>query len=236
MTMKDVITECDKSIKQTGKTLIGVVNVAKLVNSTKDHELHDALLEADFIIADGLPLVWLSKLCGKPLPERVAGIDIMYELLALANDNKYGVYFLGAKVVVVEKVVRWAKTKYPDMRVAGYRDGYFTSEEELTVAEQIRKSEADILFVAISPPKKEIFLRKYSEMMDVPICHGVGGSFDIIAGVTKRAPVWMQKVALEWLYRVIQEPKRMWRRYFFTNTRFIWLSLHEIYKHRIGIK
>ena len=234
MTMQDVITQCDEHIKQKSKLLIGVANVAKVVNARNNSELHESLLEADFVIADGLPLVWLSKICGKALPERVAGIDIMFELLALANTRQYGVYFLGAKPHVVEKVVQLTTVQYPNVRIAGYRDGYFTPEEEMVVAEHIQKSKADILFVAITPPKKEIFLRKYSEMMGVTVCHGVGGSFDVFAGVTKRAPLWMQKSALEWLFRVMQEPKRMWKRYLITNVTFCWLGFLEIFKHRFG--
>lgn len=236
MTMKDVVMECDTRIENKKPLLIGVVNVAKLVNARKNAELKDSLEEADFIVADGLPVVWLSRLCGKPLPERVAGIDIMTELLKLADKKNYGVYFLGAKSEVVIRVVEWTTENFPGVRISGYQDGYFRPEQENKVAEQIRESRADILFVAITPPKKEIFLRKYSEMMEVPVCHGVGGSFDVVAGKTKRAPKWMQKCALEWLYRVIQEPKRMWKRYFLTNSEFIWLSFLEIYKHRFGLK
>lgn len=236
MTMKDVISESDRVIQNRSSLLIGVVNVAKLVNARKNQELKQSLTETDFTVADGLPVVWLSRLCGRPLPERVAGIDIMHELLKLADRNHYGVYFLGAKPDVVENVVGWTRRHHPGVRIAGYRDGYFTENEEQQVAVAIRDSKADILFVAITPPKKEIFLRKYSKMMEIPVCHGVGGSFDVVAGVTKRAPVWMQKTGMEWFYRVIQEPGRMWKRYFVTNSVFIWLSITEILRYRLGLK
>jgi len=167
---------------------------------------------------------------GTPLPERITGIDLMFGLLKRASEKNYSAYFLGAKSQVVEKVVEVVKKTYPDLRIAGYSDGYFSESEEYNVAEDINKSSADILFVAISSPKKEIFLKKWRSSINVPVCHGVGGSFDIIAGVTKRAPMWMQKVGLEWLYRLIQEPRRMWKRYLVTNVIFIKLGLEAVFR------
>lgn len=236
MTMEDVIAEADSAVEKRENLLIGVANVAKVINSRKNPELRESLEVTDFNVADGLPLVWLSRFCGVPLPERVAGIDIMQRLIELSHQKSYRVFFLGAKDEVVRSVVEWTEKNYPGVQVAGCRDGYFSEEEGLEVAEQIRDSKADILFVAITPPKKEIFLKKYSRMMKVPVCHGVGGSFDVVAGVTRRAPVWMQKTGMEWLYRVMQEPKRMWKRYLITNTRFMGLAFMEILKYRLGGK
>lgn len=235
MSMSDVMAKCDRSIINKTQLLVGVVNVAKLVYARKNPELKLSLEETDFTVADGLAVVWLSKLCGRPLPQRVAGIDIMHELLKLADQKHYGVYFLGAKLEVVKKVVKWTHDNLPGVRIAGCRDGYFKENQAQQVAEEIRDSKTDILFVAITPPKKEIFLRKYSKMMNVPVCHGVGGSFDVVAGVTKRAPIWMQKCGLEWFYRVLQEPRRMWKRYLFTNTAFLFLAIKEIVRYRFGL-
>lgn len=228
LTMSEVLNICIDHIAGRHGLLIGVVNVAKIVNIRKDRELRAALDEADIVLADGAPIVWLSKMVGRPLPQRVAGIDIMFELLKEANSRSYGIYFLGAKPAVVEKVIQVVRRDYPGVRIAGYRDGYFSEQEEQSVAEEIKNSRADILFVAISPPKKEVFLGKWREFMHVPVCHGVGGSFDVVAGVARRAPVWMQKCGLEWLYRLIQEPRRMWKRYLVTNTKFIMLCFGEV--------
>jgi len=228
LTMPEVLNICSDHIAKRRRLLIGVVNAAKIVNARRNPQLCAALNQADIVLADGASIVWLSKMMGKPLPERVAGIDVMFELLKEANRKSYGIYFLGARPAVVEEVVRVVRKDYPGVRVAGYRDGYFSEQEEQRVAEDVKNSRADILFVAISPPKKEIFLGKWLEFMNVPVCHGVGGSFDVVAGVAKRAPVWMQKCALEWLYRVIQEPRRMWKRYLVTNTIFIMLSIKAI--------
>ncbi len=233
MKMDEVLDLCERCIAERSSLLLGVVNVAKIVNCRRNTTLRESLDEADIILADGLPLVWLSKLIGNPLPERIAGIDIMYRLLECASQKKYSVYFLGAKPEVVKKVVEIVKVDYPGVRIAGYRDGYFDESEEKNVAENIKDSLADILFVAMNSPKKENFLRRWREQMDVPVCHGVGGSFDVVAGETRRAPVWMQNCGLEWFYRLLQEPGRMWKRYLVTNSIFVFLSISEIAKVKL---
>lgn len=232
MTMADVVKACEHAIRVRDSALIGVVNVAKMVRARQDSRLRQSLEEASFTVADGAPVVWLSRLCGCALPQRVAGIDIMYSLLALANRRGYNVYFLGAKPEVVERVVEDVRSTYPGVRIAGYQDGYFSAEQEPAVAEAIRASAADILLVAVPTPKKEHFLCTWRRHMGVPVCHGVGGSFDVVAGVTKRAPGWMQRCGLEWLYRVGQEPRRMWKRYLVTNVAFMGLATREILQAR----
>ena len=144
------------------------------------------------------------------------------------------VRFIHIKPEVAKKVVEFVETNYPGLHIAGFRDGYFDKDQEQSVAQDIKDSRADIIFVAISPPKKEIFLRKWRDFVNVPVCHGVGGSFDILAGVTKRAPIWMQRSGLEWFYRFIQEPRRMWKRYLITNSIFIKLSCEAILRDRFG--
>jgi len=191
--LEDLVQISNECIAQRKRLLIGVVNAAKLVNARKDAALRQALGETDVVLADGLPVVWLSRLQGTPLPARVAGIDVMMALLEAADRKRQRVYFLGAKPAVVAKVVEIVRRDYPGVDVAGFRDGYFSPEQEEEVANDIRNSCSDIIFVAISPPKKEIFLGKWGDFMGVPVCHGVGGSFDVVAGATKRAPAWMQK-------------------------------------------
>lgn len=209
-------------------TSISVLNVAKLVNMRSDALLRESVLAGDLILADGAPLVWLSRVKGTPLPERVAGIDLMRELLRVADERSLRVYFLGATASVVQQTVIASRAEFPRLIVAGARDGYFSETEEAAVAEEIRNSRPDILLVAMSSPKKEVFLKRWAATMAVPICHGVGGSFDVVAGVTCRAPLWMQRVGLEWFFRVLQEPRRMWKRYLITNTKFIVLALRDL--------
>lgn len=202
-----------------------VVNAGKIVAMQSDEELRRSVLEADMINADGMSVVWASRFLGKALPARVAGIDLMLELVKMSFEKGYRCYFLGAKQAVVEAVVAEFSGKYSPDIVAGYRNGYFSSDEEAKVAEDIAASGADMLFVAMSSPKKEIFVNKYKDVMKVPFVMGVGGSFDVVAGVTKRAPLWMQRLGLEWFYRFIQEPRRMWKRYLVGNSKFLWLVL-----------
>jgi N-acetylglucosaminyldiphosphoundecaprenol N-acetyl-beta-D-mannosaminyltransferase len=232
--MDELLDICEEHIKNRKSTLLGTINAAKLVNCRRDAELNESLKEADIVLADGLPVVWLTKLIGNPLPERVAGIDIMYQLLERSSEKHYRVFFLGGEKSVVQNVVHIAEKKYPGLIIAGYRDGYFKESESANVAEEIRRSSADIIFVAMSSPKKENFLRKWRNFINVPICHGVGGSFDVLAGVTRRAPLWMQKCGMEWFYRLVQEPKRMWKRYLVTNTVFIKLSIEAIIQARLS--
>jgi N-acetylglucosaminyldiphosphoundecaprenol N-acetyl-beta-D-mannosaminyltransferase len=226
--LADVVALANKHIASREKLTIGIVNVAKVVNMQRNAQLRSSVEQADIILADGVPIVWLSHLLGQPLPERVAGIEVMFELLKEANERKHRVYFLGSRPEILQKVIDIVRTDYPGLCIAGYRDGYFHEREEQAVAEDITHSHADILFVAISSPKKEIFLRRWQHLLNVPVCHGVGGSFDVLAGATKRAPTWMQKCGLEWLFRLIQEPRRMWRRYLVTNSVFTALSLKAI--------
>ena len=209
-------------------TSISVMNVAKLVNMRSDALLREGVLTGDLILADGAPLVWLSRLKSTPLPERVAGIDLMRELLQFADDRRARVYFLGATAPVVEQVIAATRADFPRLIVAGSRDGYFSEGEQAEVAAGIRDSRPDILLVAMSSPKKEIFLKRWAVTMAVPICHGVGGSFDVVAGVTRRAPLWMQRTGLEWFFRVLQEPRRMWKRYLVTNTKFLVLAVRDL--------
>ncbi|NLX13670.1 MAG: WecB/TagA/CpsF family glycosyltransferase [Phycisphaerales bacterium] len=226
--MNGVLARVEQALHRHERLAISVVNVAKLVNMRKDSVLRDCVESGDLVLADGMPLVWLSRLKRQPLPERVAGIDLMYRLFDLANRGGFRVYFLGARREILDRVVEIACERYPRMVVAGHRDGYFSEDQHEEVAGAIRASRADILLVAMSSPKKELFMKRWGDFLDVPVTHGVGGSFDVLAGVTRRAPKWMQHCGLEWLYRVIQEPRRMWKRYLMTNTRFVWMFVSEM--------
>ena len=228
LTMKQVVSYVEDCLDGGRKLAIGVVNVAKVVNMQRDSFLRESVSSSDLVLADGAPLVWLSRVKRTPLPERVAGIDLMFELFSLANARNFRVFLLGATRETIDRVVQIARCHYPGMVIAGYRDGYFDASQEQKVAAEIGESQADMLFVAMTSPKKEIFMKKWGQRMNVSICHGVGGSFDVMAGITRRAPRWMQRAGLEWLYRVMQEPGRMWRRYLITNTRFVGLVVNDL--------
>ncbi|MCC7641288.1 MULTISPECIES: WecB/TagA/CpsF family glycosyltransferase [unclassified Janthinobacterium] len=204
-----------------------VVNVDKLVKAERDAELRRIINECALINVDGMPVVWASRLLGKPLKERVAGVDLFEALMRRSAAKGWRVYLLGAREEVVSEVKRLYEIKYPGLVVAGCRNGYWSEAEEPGVVADITAARADLLFVAISSPKKEHFLGQYQGQMKIPFAMGVGGTFDVAVGRVKRAPVWMQKSGLEWFYRFLQEPRRMFRRYFIEDMAFFRLFLKE---------
>ena len=204
-----------------------VVNVAKVVQAHRDVELRNILNSCDLVNADGQPIVWASRLLGRPLPERVAGIDLMIRLFAESERLGHSVYFLGARPEVVEAVVSRARRDHPAMPIAGLRDGYWALDEEADVAASIAAATPRILFVAMPSPRKEQFLARWKETIGAPFVMGVGGSFDVYAGLVPRAPIWMQRAGLEWLHRLRQEPRRMWRRYLGDLPKFVGLLVRE---------
>ena len=230
LTMEQTIQEIDKRIQNNEHIQHVVINAGKVVAMQTNQALYDSVVNCNLINADGQSVVWAARFLGKYLPERVTGIDLMRNLVILAEAKGYKCFFLGAKEEVVSKVVALFSKKYSKDVIAGYRNGYFSTDEEAEVAQQIADSKANILFVAITSPKKEIFQNKYQDILgSVNFTMGVGGSFDVIAGVTRRAPRWMQKKGMEWFYRFIQEPRRMWHRYMVGNYRFVKLVLKEKY-------
>lgn len=201
-----------------------VVNVAKLVTMRKDPFLDESVKSSDIINIDGMGVVIGARLLGHDIPERVAGVDLFHNLLAMSARNKFPVFLLGATEEVVTKTRETIESSYPDLIVAGSQHGYFWDYEE-QVVENIADSGARLLFVAITSPKKENFINKWKNQLGVDFVMGVGGTFDVVAGKVERAPKWMQSSGLEWLYRLLQEPGRMWKRYLITNVQFAILLL-----------
>jgi N-acetylglucosaminyldiphosphoundecaprenol N-acetyl-beta-D-mannosaminyltransferase len=228
LTMSETIDLINKAIQKNERINHVAINAGKFVLMQKNRELYNSVVSCDIINADGQSIIWAAKFLEKKIPERVAGVDLMQELIKLSYEKKYKCFFFGAKEEVVKKVVEVYSQKYGPEIITGYRNGYYTKEEEKMIARQIADSKTQLLFVAITSPKKENFLYEYREVLkDVNFTMGVGGTFDVIAGVTKRAPMWMQKIGLEWFFRFLQEPGRMWKRYLVGNAKFIWLVLRE---------
>lgn len=221
--MEATLARCEELIRAGGYAQHVAINAAKVVKLHDDAELAAIVRECTLVNADGQSIVWASRLLRRPLPERVAGIDLMHRLLALAEDRGYRVFVLGARAATLEQAVERINAQHPRLVWAGWRDGYFDDAQAGAVCEQIRRSQADILFVAMSSPQKEYFLGAHGRALGVPFVMGVGGAIDVVAGVTRRAPVLWQRLGLEWLYRLLQEPRRMFRRYAVTNARFTWM-------------
>jgi N-acetylglucosaminyldiphosphoundecaprenol N-acetyl-beta-D-mannosaminyltransferase len=232
--MEQTLQICQDVIENERVLTIGVVNGAKVVKMRHDPFLREAVLNSDLVVADGQSVVWASRLLGQPVPERVTGIDLFEGLLELAHQHELSVYFLGATQEILDEVVRRTKVRYPRLRLVGSRNGYFKDDEAEQVANEIRLTRPQMIFIGITSPKKEIFLGEYGDRLGANVCHGVGGSFDVTAGKAKRAPPSWQRCGLEWLYRTLQEPRRLWKRYLVTNTIFVAMVLRELFQGRSG--
>ena len=230
LTMDQTVERCLEAVRDGRQLEIGVVNAAKLVNMRRDERLAKAVSGCDLVLADGQAVVWAGRVLKAPLPERVAGIDLFLRLLAEAETAGVSVYFLGAKEEVLEEMVLRVAARFPGLKVAGHRNGYFDDSEQAAIADAIADSGAQMLFLGMTSPKKEIFTAAYGERTGARVVHGVGGSFDILAGITKRAPKAWQRWGLEWLYRVLQEPRRLGRRYLTTNAAFLLMTARERFR------
>lgn len=226
LTMDETVSHIEDRITQGNFLQHVVVNVAKVVNMQKDLTLAESVIACDVINIDGMGVVWGARFLGHKIPERVAGVDLFHNLNTMAESQQFPVFYLGAKQEVVEETARRMKEMHPNLKIAGVHHGYFWDDEE-AVVNKIRESGARLLFVAITSPKKENFINKWQDKLGVNFVMGVGGTFDVVAGKVNRAPTWMQNAGLEWLYRVIQEPRRMWKRYLVTNSKFAWLLIKE---------
>ena len=159
---------------------------------------------------------------------RVTGIDLFEEMVRVASKEGYRVYYLGACEEVVKKVIDIHQKQYPNLQIAGYSNGYFNQEDCSKIIEDIRLSQSDMLFAAFPSPSKELWLDKHKYAMNVPLLIGVGGSFDVLSGKIKRAPTWLQKMGLEWFYRWLAEPRRLFKRYFLGNIQFLLYVIKSI--------
>ena len=230
VSMDESIDYVERIIKERIPTQHVVINALKINLMEADPKLAEIVNACPLINADGASVVWAAKRLGIPLKERVTGCDIFQNLVRVAAEKGYKIFLFGAKEEVVTKVKSIYEKQYPGIQIVGYRNGYFTEKDEPEIVKQMHDSGADMMFVAFSSPKKEYWVNKYLNEIGIPFVMGVGGSFDIVAGVTERAPKWFQEHDLEWFYRFIQEPKRMWKRYIIGNTKFVALT----YKYKLA--
>ena len=220
LSLDETLARVTESMKTRTPLLHVALNVAKFVHMQDNKELRDDVTSADIIGVDGMGIVYAARLFGVAVPERVPGVDLMEAILAVCARDGYRPYFLGATEEVLNQAVTNVRAQYPALTFAGFRNGYFKPADEPGIVAQIRESGADCLFIGMPTPRKERFLAAHRRDLGVSYIMGVGGGIDVLAGHVNRAPQWMQQNGLEWLYRIIQEPGRMWKRYLTTNVGF----------------
>lgn len=230
VSMEQSIAWVEKIIAEGRPTQHVVINASKVNLMEKDSKLREIVNKCPLINADGASIVWAAKRLGVPLEKRVTGCDMFQKLIGMAAEKGYKIYLFGAKEEVVRKVKEIYEEQYSGIQIVGYRNDYFTESDEAQIVKDMHDSGADMMFVAFSSPKKEYWVNKYLDEIGIPFVMGVGGSFDIIAGVTQRAPIWFQEHGLEWFYRFVQEPRRMWKRYIIGNAKFVALT----YKYKFN--
>jgi N-acetylglucosaminyldiphosphoundecaprenol N-acetyl-beta-D-mannosaminyltransferase len=208
------------------------LNAALLCMMKTDQELRVACRSGDLIVADGVPVVWTSRLAGVPLPERVAGVDLTVKLLAEGAARGLSVYFLGARPEVIQSLAEYCRRTHPGLKVVGFRDGYFKPADHDNIVAEIARLQPHMLFVGMPSPFKETWCQRHRKALRVPVIVGVGGTFDVLTGYVRRAPRALQAIGMEWSWRLAMEPRKMWRRYLRTNTEFLWQAAREIVRRR----
>jgi len=227
LNMAEVLDRIEAMIRDGGIHQHVVVNVDKIVKMESNPSLRQTVLDCDLITVDGQPVIWVSRLLQCPIKERVTGVDLFGALMARCAERGLRPYLLGARQEIAAKTVEVLKAKHPKLQLAGWRNGYWTVEEEDKIVHEIVQAKPDMLCIAVGSPKQELFLGKWKQEMGVPFVMGVGGSFDVTAGVLRRAPRWIQRLGLEWLFRLAQEPRRLWRRYLNEDMAFFRLAWRE---------
>lgn len=208
-------------------------NVDFLVQAQEDVELRRILFDAHLVLCDGTPLFWASRLLGNPLPERVAGADLVPLLLRVAAERGYRVFFLGATPESATQAVQNLKKRHPNLIIADHYSPPFNKLLEMDheeIKRRIFAAKPDLLFVSLGCPKQEKWIAMHYRSLGVPVCAGVGATIDFLAGTVKRAPVWIQRIGGEWVYRLAQEPRRLFKRYFKDLCVFGWKILGQLWQ------
>ncbi len=220
-TTADAIALLDQKIHEKEKTRVSFVNADSLNKTFTDPDFCDVINTSDLVLGDGIGIKIGAKLTKQAIKENVNGTDLFPRLCEHMSKHNQRLYLLGASEGIPERVRDWIEKTHPGVNVVGLRNGFFQASENDEVCEQIRKAEADVLLVAQGAPRQETWIRDHMDSLGVPVAIGVGGLFDFYSGKNKRAPLWMREAGLEWVYRLILEPRRMFKRYIFGNVVFI---------------
>ena len=231
MNMEEAIEEIHALVSGGGKHFVATPNVDHIVRLHRDREFLEVYQKASLVVADGLPIIWASRLLGKPLKERVAGSDLILPVCELAAKEGFSIYFLGGERGVAEKAGEKLKLLFPSLQIAGSYAPPFGFEsdtaENQRIVQMINEAKPDILFVALGAPKQEKWIARHIEELRIKMALCVGAGIDFIAGAAKRAPRWMRGVGLEWLWRLVHDPKRLWKRYLVQDAKFLGIFFDE---------
>jgi N-acetylglucosaminyldiphosphoundecaprenol N-acetyl-beta-D-mannosaminyltransferase len=224
--------------QQRKSKYVCVANVHMLIEAYQQPEFYNILQNADLVTPDGMPLVWMLKIFGVRKPSRIAGMDILLALCQHSAENEISLFFVGSTDKVLHKIRSRIEVEFPNVTIAGMESPPFKSRIESknhSLADRINKSEANIIFVALGCPKQEQWMAMHKgDIKGVMI--GLGAAFEVFAGEKEWAPVWIRKAGLEWLFRLIQEPRRLWKRYLYTNSFFIYLIIKQFLLHKFSKK
>ncbi|MBN2434898.1 MAG: WecB/TagA/CpsF family glycosyltransferase [Spirochaetes bacterium] len=236
LTMQETLLRIEGMIKKKLPSLVITPNVQHINILKSDEEFRKLYSDAALILPDSTPLLWAAKILGRPLKEKVSGSDLFPEFCKFSAKKGYRIFLMGSKPGVAKKASIILSRKYPGLKIIGTYSPPFGFEhnekENLKIVNAIKKQNPDVLFVGLGSPKGEIWGWKHLDEIKVPVVIGVGAAFDFIAGVVKRAPKWIQRSGLEWLYRFLQEPTRLWKRYLLGNAKFIWTFIQEVFKQQ----
>ncbi len=237
VTMTDALKLIEEFISDDKKHQICVPNVWTTVLAQKDAAFRSIYRSSSLSVPDGLPLVWASRLYGKPIEERVTGTDLFLQCAVIAAQKGYTFYFLGATESTLNAMTAKLKREYPTLNIAGsfsppFSDE-FNQEETNKIIDMVNRTKPDILWVGLTAPKQEKWIHQNLERLDVQIAVGIGAAFDFLSGRVRRAPLWVQKIGLEWFDRVLQEPKRLWKRYLVGNSLFVWFVIREFFRIKV---
>lgn len=220
LTLAETIAAASRSMQSRRTCQHVCLNVAKFVAMRTNAELDRDVRSSQIVSIDGMGIVWAARVLGISVPERAPGVDIMKGVIRLCAINGYRPFLLGGRPDVLQNAIANIRSGFPGLEIAGFRDGYFNTNEENEVVDAIKSSRADCLFIGMPTPRKERFLARYRDELGVPFIMGVGGGLDILAGRVRRAPLFIQRLGFEWLFRTVQEPFRLAPRYLTTNAAF----------------
>lgn len=235
VTMNEAVEIIECFIAQRKLWFVVTPNVDHIVRLQKDIELNKIYEEASLVLPDGMPLIWASRFLKTPLKEKISGSDLFIKACELSSEKEYKLYFLGGREGAAKGTAKTLRRRYPNIKICGFYSPPFGFEkddkENTKIVKNIQDAKPDILFVGLGSPKQEKWIYKYKNKYQVPVSIGIGVTFEFVSGMVRRAPSWMQKTGLEWFWRLIQEPKRLWKRYLINDPIFFWLVL----KQKLGL-